>query len=187
VAPTPAQHPHPPVFVAADDDRRVSWAAERGDAVIASAMLSQTSLARFLSGFADQGGPVAESPVERFCLVADSDAAARELALPLLRRLTERYGRGVSPEPPGLANGDDLDPERFCDETALVGAPDTVAGQIAELRDQCGVGYVNLRPSLTGLCPLPQQRTTVALFAAEVMPLFAQGGPDGSLTLGARP
>jgi alkanesulfonate monooxygenase SsuD/methylene tetrahydromethanopterin reductase-like flavin-dependent oxidoreductase (luciferase family) len=125
--------------------------------------------------------------VERFCLVAESDSAARELALPLLRELTARYGGGASPEPPGLATGDDLDPERFCEETALVGSSHTVAGKIAELRDHCGIGYINLRPSLTGLCPLAQQRTTVALFAAEVMPRFPQGSPDGSPESGTRP
>ncbi len=188
VTPTPAQRPHPPVFVTvtAADDRLVSWAAERGYPVISPAMLSRASLARFLEGFADRGGPVAESPVERFCLIAESDSAARELALPLLRQLTARYGRGVSREPPGLAAGSDLDPERFCEETALVGSPDTVAGKIAELGDSCGVGSVNLRPSLAGLCPLPQQRTTVTLFAAEVMPRFPSAARTGSGEPGPR-
>lgn len=177
VAPTPAQHPHPPVFVTAADDRLVSWAATRGYAVIAPAMLSRTSLIRFLRGFADRGGPVAQSPVERFCLVAESDSAARELALPLLRQLTARYGRGASPEPPGLTIDDDLDPERFYEETALVGSPGTVADKIADLCDSCGARYLNLRPSLTGLCPLARQRVTVALFAAEVMPRFRAEAP----------
>jgi alkanesulfonate monooxygenase SsuD/methylene tetrahydromethanopterin reductase-like flavin-dependent oxidoreductase (luciferase family) len=194
VTPAPAQHPHPPVYVTADtrgdltgDDRQVKWAADRGYPVIAPAMLPTAAVARFLTGFAGHGGPAAESPVERFCLVADSDAAARELALPLLRQLTDRYARGTSPEPPGLSAGDNLDPERFYAETALVGSPDTVAGRVAELRDQYGVGYINLRPSLTGLCPLVQQRVTVALFAAEVMPRFRQASPAGALESDTRP
>lgn len=167
-----AQDPHPPVFVTADDGRPLKWAAGRGYPVITPAMLPRPALARLLTRFAADGGPVAGSPVERFCLVAETDAAARDIALPLLRQLTDRYARGVSPEPPGLAAGGDLDPERFCAETALVGSPDTVAAKVAELRDDYGVGYVNLRPSLTGLCPLAQQRVTVALVAAEVMPRF---------------
>lgn len=167
--------PVPPVFITANDGQHVSWAAKRSYPMIAPAMLPRTALARFLADFAGHGGPVTESPVERFCLVAGSDAEARELALPLIQQLTERYSRGISPEPPGLSAGDDLDPERFCEHTALIGSPGTVAGKIAELRDQCGVNYINLRPSLTGLCPLSQQRVTVALFATEVMPRFRQG------------
>lgn len=170
-----AGRPDPEVLIAANDDEDAAWAAGRGCPVIAPAMLSRTRLARFLAGFAERGGPVAGSPVERFCLVAGTDAEARDTALPLLRQITDRYASGISPEPPGLAAGDDLGPERFCEQTALIGSPDTVAARIAELRDECGVTAVNLRPSLTGLCPLPRQRTTVALFAAEVMPRFRPG------------
>jgi alkanesulfonate monooxygenase SsuD/methylene tetrahydromethanopterin reductase-like flavin-dependent oxidoreductase (luciferase family) len=167
-----AGRPNPPLLVAANDARDANWAAELGYPVIAPAMLGRARLARFLADFANLGGMVAESPVERFCLVAETDAEAREIALPLAERITDRYARGLSPEPPGLADGDDLDPERFCERTALVGSPDTVAARIAELRDECGITRINLRPSLTGQCPLSQQRVTVALFAAEVMPRF---------------
>jgi alkanesulfonate monooxygenase SsuD/methylene tetrahydromethanopterin reductase-like flavin-dependent oxidoreductase (luciferase family) len=187
LGPEPAQRPHPPVFVTANEGEHASWAAGRGYPVIVPAMLPRASLARLLADFAGHGGPAGDSPVERFCLVAGSDAEARELALPMIRQLTERYARGVSPEPPGLAAGDDLDPERFCEQTALVGSPATVAGKITELRDQYGIGYVNLRPSLTGLCPLPQQRVTVRLFAAGVMPRFRQEPVGSPAEAGTRP
>lgn len=173
-----AGRPNPPLLVAANDARDANWAAELGYPVIAPAMLARDRLARFLADFANLGGVVAESPVERFCLVAETDAEARDIALPLAERITDRYARGLSPEPPGLADGDDLDPERFCERTALVGSPDTVAARIAELRDELGITRINLRPSLTGQCPLAQQRVTVALFAAEVMPRFRSGNPD---------
>lgn len=172
VGPAPAQRPHPPVYLSSASSEQVAFAAGREYALILPAMWSRAALADRMGVFEKHGGVVAACPVERFLLVAETDAAAGELARPLIQQLTTRYAAGTSTEPPGLATGAELDPDRFQDETAIIGGPDTVAGKIATLRDEVGIGYVNLRPSLTGLCPLSIQRTTVSLFAAEVLPRF---------------
>ncbi len=171
VEPPPSQRPHPPIYVAARNDEAVVWAAERNYSLITPGVESPTSLRRRLDLFAAHGGSVTEVPVERFCFVADSDALARRQALPLIKVLVARQRRlGTIDRHLGVTSDDDLDPERFYQESAIIGGPDSVAARVAALRDDQGVRYVNLRPSLTGLCPLELQRTTVALFASEVIP-----------------
>jgi alkanesulfonate monooxygenase SsuD/methylene tetrahydromethanopterin reductase-like flavin-dependent oxidoreductase (luciferase family) len=66
----------------------------------------------------------------------------------------------------------DLEPERFAHETAIVGGPDHVAERIAELRDELGVGYLNLLSSFFGFLPQPLLRRSLELFASEVAPRF---------------
>ena len=92
---------------------------------------------------------------------------------PLVERLTGQLSRSwpqrVRPGP----DDEDLEPERFLRDTALVGSPETVARRVAELRDELGVQYVNLRPSIGGNCPPALQAITVELFATEIMPGLA--------------
>ena len=56
-----------------------------------------------------------------------------------------------------------------------------MARRVAELRDELGVQYVNLRPSIGGNCPPALQAVTVELFATEIMPGLAAPDPgEGS-------
>ncbi|MGH3778239.1 MAG: LLM class flavin-dependent oxidoreductase [Pseudonocardiaceae bacterium] len=171
LTPVPRQDPHPPIYLTGHTDETIIWAAQRGYALIQPAIQSPASLRHCLRLFSAHGGEVTRSPVERFCFVAESDALAREQAWPLVVELAQRLRRnaaGAATHP--LTSDDDLEPERFYQETAIVGGPETVTRRIAALRAEHGVHYVNLRPSLSGLCPLSLQRITVALFAAEVIP-----------------
>jgi hypothetical protein len=72
------------------------------------------------------------------------------------------------------------DPVRLAGDIAtldmLSGGRETVARRVAELRDELGVQYVNLRPSIGGNCPPALQAVTVELFATEIMPRLA--APD---------
>lgn len=179
LTPAPRQDPHPPIYLTQHDDETIAWAAHRGYALIQPAVHSPAALRHCLTRFADHGGTVSGSPVERFCFVAESDARARAQAWPLVQELTRRLRRGsTGARLHPLTRDDDLDPERFYRETAVVGGPQTVTERLAALRAEHGVHAVNLRPSLSALCPLPLQRTTVALFAAEVMPAL-RGRPGG--------
>lgn len=169
---------HPPIYLTGHTDETLIWAAQRDYALIQPAIQSPASLRHCLGLFSAHGGGIARSPVERFCFVAESDAQARKHAWPFVVELAgqlRRKATGGDPHP--LTSDDDLEPERFYQETAIVGGPETVTGRIAALRAEHGVQYVNVRPSLSGLCPLSLQRTTVALFAAEVIPALARLGP----------
>lgn len=170
VEPIPLQHPHPPVYAAAGNKGAVAWAAERRYGLILSGSQSPTSLRRYLELFGSQGGDVRNAPVERFCFVAESDAQARERAWPLVTKLAEQIRTLTEARAQHFTSDEDLEPDRFYHETVIVGSPETVAQRVAELRDGLGVGYINLRPSLRGICPLSLQRITVELFATEVIP-----------------
>ncbi len=175
VEPTPAQHPHPPIEVAASSDETIVWAASRGYGLLLSAVQTVASLATCIELYTSHGGTAGDVRVERFCLVAESDAAARERATPIIVRLTRRLAALGGDEHGHEAVGTaDLDPFRFHEETAVIGGPATVARRFAELRDELGVQRVNLRPSFSGTASLALQQSTVRMFAAKVAPLLAQ-------------
>lgn len=175
IHPLPMQRPHPPVRIAPHTVTAIEWAAGRGYGIVVSALQTRERLGACLARFRDHGGQLADAPVERFCLVAGSDAEARRLAWPAVQELTRRlrqYGTGdyayrtlADPE---------LDPELFYRETAVVGGPQTVLQLLTELRDSHGVRQVALRPSFSATVPLAVQQATVELFGREVMPLLTR-------------
>lgn len=174
VGPTPAQHPHPPIEVAARTDESVVWAASRGYGLSLSAVVTTESVAASVRLYTSHGGQAADVRMERFCLVAESDAAATERATPIVVRLTRRLAAlGGEEHGHQTVGTSDFDPGRFQDDTAIIGGPATVARQVALLRDELGVRRVNLRPSFSGTASLALQQSTVRLFAGKVRPLLA--------------
>jgi alkanesulfonate monooxygenase SsuD/methylene tetrahydromethanopterin reductase-like flavin-dependent oxidoreductase (luciferase family) len=169
VTPALVQQPHPPIYVTvtADSEPTIVWAAERGYPIILSALQTPDSLRQCLYVFAQHGGRVADAPVERFVFVAESDAAARQQAWPVVEQLTARLRTAGQQSLGGKAN---FEAEHFFAHTAVIGSPDTVTQRLTELRDDLGVGFVNVRPSFSGTTPLRLQVTTQTLFAAEVLP-----------------
>ncbi|MCK9893687.1 LLM class flavin-dependent oxidoreductase [Frankia sp. AgB32] len=174
VGPTPAQHPHPPIEVAARTDESVVWAASRGYALLLSAVATTASVAASVRLYTSHGGQAADVRVERFCLVAESDGAAAERATPIVVRLTRRLAAlGGDEHGHQTVGTSDLDPGRFQNDTAIIGGPATVARQVALLRDELGIRRVNLRPSFSGTASLALQQSTVRMFAGKVRPLLA--------------
>lgn len=171
VEPPPHQRPHPPIYIAPRDEAAAEWAADQGHAVILPAFQDSISLRDTLRRFADHGGRVSDSPIERFCMVAESDQAAHQHAWPLVQRLVQRFiDTGAASLSNAITGLPETNPRRFYDEVALVGGAETVAARIAALRDRCGVHAISLRPSFWGSCPAELQRETVERFAADVMP-----------------
>jgi alkanesulfonate monooxygenase SsuD/methylene tetrahydromethanopterin reductase-like flavin-dependent oxidoreductase (luciferase family) len=173
VSPVPTQQPHPPIYVGAYSESTIEWAARRGYATIQHGIQSPASLHRCLTSYAAHGGDVSRVPVGRFCYVAESDAQARKDVWDIAVRQTERlHGIGIWRRGDQVMNEADLEPERFYHETAIIGGPDTVAKRIAHLRDTYGIRYVNLLSSFFGLMPNHLLRSSLELFAHEVMPRF---------------
>lgn len=171
VEPAPLQQPHPPIHILVPDTQSAIRAAGKGHAIILSAYQPDIAIGRELRAFAEAGGNLADSPVARFCLVAESDAEARAVARPLIVGLCERLrDGGLAAQAYRVSQEADLDPQRFYEETAIIGGPETVSERVRSMRDVHGVRYVNLRPSLWGTCPTARQQITVDLFAKEVIP-----------------
>ncbi|WP_239346893.1 LLM class flavin-dependent oxidoreductase [Frankia sp. CiP3] len=173
VGPTPVQYPHPPVEVAAHTDESVVWAASRGYGLLIAATGTTRSMAAQAALFVSRGGSTANLRVERFCLVARTDAEAEQIARPVVKRLTGRLASlGGDEHGYRMAGPPELDPVRFLCETAIVGGPETVARRLAALRDEMGIEQVNIRPSFSGTVPLRVQQNSVRLFASEVVPII---------------
>ena len=171
VSPTPVQRPHPPIYVGAYRQQTLDWAAARGYPIIAHGIQAPASLHRCLTSYSRSGGDLAGVPVGRFCYVGESDRQARKDAWPTVVQQAQRlHTIGLWRRGDLITTEEDLEPERFYHETAIVGGPDTVAARIAQLRDDYGVRRFNLLASFFGLLPADLLTGSLELFATEVIP-----------------
>lgn len=173
VSPRPHQRPHPPIFIGAYQHERLQWAARNGFAIIQHGIQSPTSLRRCLQTYTDAGGDASRVPVGRFCYVGESDTQAQADAADIAARQARRLHQiGLWRKGDLITTETDLDPERFYHETAIIGGPQTVADRIKALSDDHGVRYINLLSSFFGLMPEHLLRSSLHLFATQVIPLI---------------
>jgi alkanesulfonate monooxygenase SsuD/methylene tetrahydromethanopterin reductase-like flavin-dependent oxidoreductase (luciferase family) len=173
VQPKPVQRPHPPIYIGGYTEESVRWAGAAGHHLIQHGIQSLTTIRANLQRFADTGGLVAEVPVGRFVYIAESDAQARAELWPVIEELTARLRRiGIGRRGP-IISEDELEPERFYHEVAIVGSPTTCAQRIAGLREELGVDYLNCLAAFFGYLPEDLLRRSLKLFADQVMPHFA--------------
>jgi alkanesulfonate monooxygenase SsuD/methylene tetrahydromethanopterin reductase-like flavin-dependent oxidoreductase (luciferase family) len=171
VAPAPVQQPHPPIYVGAYSPQTLAWAAGCGYPIIAHGIQAPASLHRCLTTYAEHGGDLTAVRVGRFCYVGESDRQARKDAWRIVVQQAQRLRNiGLQRRSGLVTTEEDLDPQRFYHETAIVGGPETVAARIAELRDRYGLLQVNLLSSFFGYLPAELLDQSLELFAAEVMP-----------------
>lgn len=170
VSPLPLQQPHPPIYVGAYNPQTLTWAAGRGYPIIQHGIQAPASLHRCLTTYAGHGGDLAAVPVGRFCYVGESDRQARKDAWPVVVQQAQRLHKIALRRGELVITEEDLQPERFYHETAIIGGPETVAGRIAELRDRYGLRRINLLPSFFGYLPTELLGGSLELFATQVMP-----------------
>ncbi|MCC7371677.1 MAG: LLM class flavin-dependent oxidoreductase [Chloroflexi bacterium] len=172
VEPKPVQQPTPPIYVGAYTDESVRWAATAGHRLIQHGIQSLTTVERAMILFAEAGGDIATVPVGRFVYVSASDEQARREVWPTILDLTAKLRQvGIARSRRVIAE-EELEPERFMAEVAIVGGPETVAARIAGLHARLGMQYLNLLPAFFGYLPGPLLRQSLEIFAAEVMPRF---------------
>jgi len=162
----------PPIWIGAGAPVAVRRAATLGDAWLAPGNAPDPRyLPRALSwhdeALAEAGKPREgrEYPVmvELFC--GQTDAEAREAALPHIKREYTAYG-----EYEALAwQRDQFD--TLVANTFIIGSPDTVTARLESLV-AAGFNHVIFRPWWTGM-PTPLARASVELVGREVIPRFA--------------
>ena len=94
------------------------------------------------------------------------------MALPAAEKLTAGYRRGGEQVKRRISTEDELEPERWLREVAIVGGPDSGADRVGELSDEFGFGGFQLVTGFLGDLPLEHVSRTLTLFAAEVRPRF---------------
>lgn len=175
---TAVQQPHPPLWYGVAQPDRAVWAAERGMNVVANgpaaavrAIVEAYHAARARTDHTGTAAPFIG--VNRHLVVAETDAAAQDLARPAYRRwfdsLLHLWRANNRPIPLSFPdNFDDADAAGLC----LVGSVERVRERIRQMLNETGISYLLCRTAFGDL-PLGASLTTVAAMREEIMPAFA--------------
>lgn len=193
--PRPYQQPHPPLVRACESEGSLIEMAKRGRPVLLGASSLATLRARLdlyrdtmrSAGFGEQAVQDALDAtwVQRFLYITDSQATAREDAartleglMTQLREYRERYNP-VPDSPSGNPDGSPpaMRPVEVVEYSTIFGTPDSVAEQIAELRD-AGVRNI-LLPININQMPFDQVSKSMRVFQAQVAHRFRGSGQVG--------
>lgn len=170
IEPKCVQRPHPPVYVATYREEGAAWVAEHGCTLFQGSQQSVDSLRRCVGAFKNAGGDAAKVPVGRFVVVGETDEAARVAARPAAEKLTAGYRRTGEQVKRRISTEDELDTERWMNEVAIIGSPQTVATHIAALHAELGFGSIQLVTGFLGNLPQADVIRTIELFAKEARP-----------------
>jgi alkanesulfonate monooxygenase SsuD/methylene tetrahydromethanopterin reductase-like flavin-dependent oxidoreductase (luciferase family) len=176
----PVQRPHPPIWYGAPNADAAAWAAPRNINVVS---LGPAARARAIADrYRDEWAALKREPaalpcigITRHIVVAESDAAARRIAIPAYARwrksmdwLFRRSGA------PFILK--DVYPEDFADLErighGIAGSPATVCEYITRLEAGTGVNYV-LCQMVFGDMNSDDASHSIRLLAREVMPAFS--------------
>jgi alkanesulfonate monooxygenase SsuD/methylene tetrahydromethanopterin reductase-like flavin-dependent oxidoreductase (luciferase family) len=160
----------PPVYVATYREEGAAWVAEHGCTLFQGSQQSVDSLRRCIHAFKNAGGDVAKVPIGRFVVVGETDEAARGAARPAAEKLTAGYRRTGEQVKRRISTEDELDIDRWMNEVAIIGGPETVAERIAALHAELRFGSLQLVTGFLGNLPQAEVVRTIELFAKEVRP-----------------
>jgi len=170
----PVQQPHPPVWVAANNDRAVERAAELGDTWVINPHATTATIQRqmdlYRAALDRLGKPFpAELPMMREICVADSREAALALARPSLEKKYQAYvnwgqHRALPGDDDMTQAFDDLLRDRF-----ILGDPAACADEIQRCVDEVGANTMIFRVTWPGM---PQEGVLrgLRLLAEQVRP-----------------
>jgi probable F420-dependent oxidoreductase len=173
--PKPVQKPHPPIWIGGWGDITLRRAATLADNWIPG---PTADLARLLRGkqqlldnrAAAGRGPLAEWPLTRDVIIADTDAEARELAeRHIMVSYRREYAGGWKHPFIDAAIATDLDTvkrDRF-----LIGGPDQVIRDLKPFVEQYGMTHLICRLFFPGM-PHRHIMRELTLLAKEVLPAF---------------
>jgi alkanesulfonate monooxygenase SsuD/methylene tetrahydromethanopterin reductase-like flavin-dependent oxidoreductase (luciferase family) len=180
----PTARPHPPIWVAANNDRAVERAARLGDAWLINPHAKLSVLKRQMGVYrrarAEAGRPPpAVVPMNKEVYCAETAEEAWRDARPFLE---EKYRVYVDwGQQRVLPPGDDLDLpfEQLQGERFIVGDPDQVIAQLERYRQELGVTHAVLRlqwPGLRGSLDQAKVLRSMRLIGRHVIPHFRGEG-----------
>jgi alkanesulfonate monooxygenase SsuD/methylene tetrahydromethanopterin reductase-like flavin-dependent oxidoreductase (luciferase family) len=173
----PVQQPHPPIWVAANNDRAVERAAELGDAWVINPHATLQTIARqmglYRAALARVGKPLpTELPMMREICVADTHADAVRLAQPYLE---QKYSAYVQWGQHRVLPGDDDMTQAFTGlarDRFILGDPGECAAEIARCAETTGATLMLLRLHWPGM-PHAVITKSLRLLAEKVRPQLA--------------
>ncbi len=190
----PVQRPHPPIWVAANNDRAVERAAEIGDAWVINPHATLATIARqvelYRTTLARVGKPFPdELPMMREIAIAESRDAAYRAARPHLEKKYQAYvawgQHKVLPKGDDMTQTfDDLVRDRF-----IVGDPGDCVAEIERCIKATGTTTMLFRVHWPGM-PHETVVRSLRLLAEEVRPRLSSSGSftsDGRVARSAGP
>ena len=170
----PVQQPHPPVWVAANNDRAVERAAEIGDTWVINPHATLATITRqmglYRTALEKQGKPFPdELPLMREICVAESREAAMRLARPSLEQKYQAYvawgqQRALPSDDDMTQAFDELLRDRF-----IMGSPEECADEVQRCVSETGANTMIFRVTWPGM-PREGVLQGLRLLAEQVRP-----------------
>jgi alkanesulfonate monooxygenase SsuD/methylene tetrahydromethanopterin reductase-like flavin-dependent oxidoreductase (luciferase family) len=179
----PEQRPHPPIWIAANNDPAVRRAARLGDTWIINPHARLDVLKRQLDIYKRELESLRKPfpkvlPIIRDAYVAETTNQALADARPFLEAKYKTYvAWGQDRALPAGEDRLDLPFESLRGDRFLVGDPDEVTEQVARLREALAVNHLILRMQWPGADnALPSEKTikSIELIGRHVLPVFRQ-------------
>ncbi len=179
VLPKPVQRPHPTIWVGASrSDGTFRWAGDHGfNLMTLPYMYDPPVLKEWVDHYRESLVAAGHNPSTRDILgkfhiyVADSDAKAREEALPYLQNYRDIANRRNSGNIAGAGGQFDLD-EQILRGDVIAGDPQRVIEVIHQWRERLGLTTISGTVFFGGM-PQDMALRNIRLFAERVMPAFA--------------
>src|SRR5262245_30805556 len=161
VLPKPLQHPHPPMWVAANSWDAIDWAASAGYSILMGPHSTPAELSEKWElykeklehyGYSIEGRQI---PMARLLAIASTDAKAAEIARQGTKWLLKTY---VDPKVLGIV-GDPV--QRYIDSVVIHGTPERVTDEIARQREEAHLEYI---------IGAPLSHESFMLFTEKVLP-----------------
>jgi alkanesulfonate monooxygenase SsuD/methylene tetrahydromethanopterin reductase-like flavin-dependent oxidoreductase (luciferase family) len=189
VWPTPAQRPHPPIWIScASAPQSFEWTARQGYKLLTIGFVKPVvEFAALTRAYRDAWRAAGHVPgayeigTLYHSVVHEDGATARELALGAITRfltqLKETEALATNPRPARVSPIDNLSIKDLISQSRLVaGSPSEVAEMLSFLQSEVGFTQVDLRFQFGGLS-FETARHSMELFAREVMPKLRSRSP----------
>ncbi len=174
VLPKPLQQPHPPVWLATGSPEAIGWAARHGYSILLGPHQTFAENAanreRYRQELEANGHALAgrDLPIARLVAVAESDAAAEEIARAGVQWIAGSYinpskASGITSKGHAMTMGEQERIERYISSCVIHGRPGRVIDQIERLRSEMYLDYLMIAPL---------SHSSFMLFTEQVLPRF---------------
>ena len=185
----PIQQPHPPIWIAANNDPAVRRAARLGDAWMINphtrldVLSRQMEIYREALAAAGKSFPAVVPIIKDVYLGATREEAVRD-ARPFLEEKYRTYVKWGQDEALPLDDSIDVPFEQLQDERFILGTPEDLIAALERYEKELGVNHVAFRlqwPGADHATPQDKVLNAIRLIGEKVIPHFARRSPAGGV------
>lgn len=170
----PVQRPHPPIWVAANNERAIRRAARMGDAWYVNPHSTMDTIRRHLAVYRDelerQGKPAPrELPAVKEIFCARTREAAIEMAGPYLYGKYRDYAKWGQDKVMPADESFDQDFDSLLESRFVLGSPEECYEQLRPYWEEFGVNHLTFRTHWAGM-PLATALHSIRMISDELLP-----------------